>query len=92
MCAGRKQRKDASTPEQVEEFERERLTADDLCDAWPVLDTEERLEGLRLLQREEATDFFLELNTRGHCSVLGGMTPRERLTWLGRAGPARDLL
>jgi len=66
----------------VEELERERLSSDDLRDAWPVLDVEERLEGLRLLPREEATDFFLELTTRGHFSVLQGMASRERRTWL----------
>jgi len=66
----------------VEELERESLHADVLRDAWPVLDAEERLEGFRLLPREEAEDFFLELTTRGHASVLKGMSARERRAWL----------
>jgi len=66
----------------AEELERERLQSDELRDAWPVLDPEERLEGFRLLPHDEAEDFFLELTTRGHVTVLQGMTSRERRTWL----------
>ncbi len=74
----------------AEELERERLTVEELRDAWPVLDAEERLEGFRLLQRDEAADFFLELSTRGHATLLQGMTPRERRAWL-RLLPPDDI-
>ncbi len=74
----------------VEEPERERLSPTELRDAWPVLDSEERLEGFRLLTREEAEDFFLELSTRGHATMLHGMTPRERRAWL-RLLPPDDI-
>jgi len=66
----------------VDEPQAERLTVDELRDAWPVLDSAERLEGFRLLPREEAEDFFLELTTRGHATVLQGMPARERRAWL----------
>ncbi len=80
--------------ENVEDIPGERLTVDELRDAWPVLDPEERLEGFRLLPREEAEDFFLELSTRGHASVLLGMPARERRAWLRLLPPddVADLL
>jgi magnesium transporter len=68
--------------ESVEDTRDEKLAADELRDAWPVLDAEERLEGFRLLSREEAEDFFLELSSRGQVSVLAGMPARERRAWL----------
>jgi len=66
----------------VEDLEAGRLTLDELRDAWPVLDPEERLEGFRALPREEAEDYFLELPTRGHVTLLQGMNARERRAWL----------
>jgi hypothetical protein len=68
--------------EDVEDPPRETLTPEELHDAWPVLDSEERLEGFHLLPREEAVDFFLGLTSRGHATVLQGMAPRERRAWL----------
>jgi magnesium transporter len=53
-----------------------------------VLDAEERLEGFRSLPRDEAEDYFLELNTRSHVILLQGMSQREKRTWL-RVLPAR---
>ena len=60
------------------ELERERLSPDELRDAWPVLDSEERLEGFHLLTRDECEDFFLEQTTRGQAMILRGVAPRER--------------
>jgi magnesium transporter len=71
----------------VEDLERERLTPEELHDAWPVLDPEERLEGFRLLSRDEAEDFFFGLSTGGQASVLEGMPIRERRTWLRMMPP-----
>src|SRR6185436_18830221 len=34
------------------------------------------------LPREEAEDYFLELTTRGHVTLLQGMSPREKRAWL----------
>ena len=80
--------------EHVEDTAGEKLTVDELRDAWPVLDTEERLSGFRLLARDEAEDFFLELSTRGQASVLCGMPSRERRAWLRLLPPddVADLL
>jgi magnesium transporter len=76
--------------ESTEDTQSGRLTADELRDAWPVLDSEERLEGFRLLPREEAEDFYLELTSRGQASVLTGMPARERRAWL-RLMPPDDV-
>jgi magnesium transporter len=76
--------------ESVEDVQHEKLTPDELRDAWPVLDSEERLEGFHLLPREEAEDFFLELSSRGQASVLAGMPARERRAWL-RLMPPDDV-
>src|SRR5256885_16016731 len=38
------------------------LSAEDLRDAWPLLDLEERSDGLRVLPRDEAEDFFIALS------------------------------
>ncbi len=76
--------------ESAEDTRDEKLAAEELRDAWPVLDAEERLAGFRLLPREEAEDFFLELSTRGQASVLEGMPPRERRAWF-RLLPPDDI-
>jgi len=76
--------------ESVEDVQHEKLTPDELRDAWPVLDSEERLEGFHLLPREEAEDFFLELSSRGQASVLQGMPARERRAWV-RLMPPDDV-
>ena len=70
--------------------ERRQLTPEELRDAWPVLDGVERLEGFRLLPREEAEDFFMEQTSRGAASLLEGMSVRERRAWL-RLMPPDDV-
>jgi magnesium transporter len=76
--------------ERAEDTQREQLTPEDLREAWPVLDVEERLEGFQLLPREEAEDFFLELTSRSQAMVLQGLSPRERRTWV-RLMPPDDI-
>ncbi len=70
--------------------ERERLSPDELRDAWPVLDAEERIEGFHLLGRDEAEDFFLEQTTRGQAQILRGAAARER-RGLARLMPPDDI-
>ena len=72
----------------------ERLSAEELRDAWPVLDVEERLAGFRMLPREEAEDFFLALSSPEQSALLNGMAPRERRAWLRQLPPddVADLL
>jgi magnesium transporter len=58
------------------------LFAAELQDAWPVLDSEERLEGLRLLPHAEAEDFLLALPARDQAELILRMSPGERRSWM----------
>ena len=46
------------------------LSAEDLRDAWPLLDLEERADGLRVLPREDAEDFFVSLSPADQAALL----------------------
>ena len=48
------------------------LLAEDLRDAWPFLDGQERIEGFRLLEASEAEDLFESLE-------IGRASCRERV-------------
>ena len=50
------------------------FTSAELYEAWPVLSLEERVEGFEFLKRDDADDFFLQLNARD----------RAELHWLCR--------
>lgn len=58
------------------------LSLDDLRDAWPLLDPEERLEAFRCLAREDAEDFFLELAARTQAAVVAAEAPAVARRWL----------
>jgi magnesium transporter len=60
----------------------EALTADELRDAWPFLDLEERSDGLRLLPREEAEDYFIGLNAHDQSHLLLHWAPGQRRQWM----------
>ena len=81
--------------ESVEDVQQnERLTPEELRDAWPVLDSEERLEGFHLLPREEAEDFFLELTARDMYEMVRAIQPEQRRSWMRILAPddAADLV
>jgi magnesium transporter len=63
------------------------LLADELRDAWPALDAEERLEGFRLLDPAEAESLFEGLEAREQCALLMALTPAERLLWMRQLPP-----
>jgi magnesium transporter len=54
------------------------LTAAELRDAWPVLSTEERLEGLTLLTHAETEAVFLGMHARDQADLLLGADPALR--------------
>ena len=62
--------------------EPERLASDELRDAWAVLDFEERADGLRLLDREDAEDFFISLPAADQAATLLHWKPGQRRQWL----------
>lgn len=58
------------------------LSADELRDAWPLLDLEERSDGLRVLPREDAEDFFIALAASDQAALLLHFRPGQRRQWM----------
>jgi magnesium transporter len=58
------------------------LSAEDLRDAWPLLDLDERSDGLRVLPREDAEDFFIALAATDQAALLTHFRPGQRRQWL----------
>jgi len=63
------------------------LLADELRDAFPFLDLEERVEGFRLLPPAEAESLFFSLPTREQCELLLALLPAERQLWMRQLAP-----
>ncbi|HET9625345.1 MAG TPA: magnesium transporter, partial [Kofleriaceae bacterium] len=62
--------------------EDEVLATDELRDAWPLLDLEERSDGLRVLPREDAEDFFIALTASDQAALLIHFRPGQRRQWM----------
>ncbi len=60
----------------------EQLTADDLRDAWPLLDVAERVDGLRALTREDAEDFFAMLPAPAQTQLVLALPRGQRPQWI----------
>ena len=60
----------------------EPLTVDELRDAWPFLDLEERSDGLRLLPRQDAEDYFISLPAADQASLLRHFAVGQRRQWM----------
>ncbi|MEJ7598906.1 MAG: magnesium transporter [Kofleriaceae bacterium] len=60
----------------------EALSADELRDAWPLLDLEERGDGLRVLPREDAEDFFISLPATDQAKLLLYFRAGQRRQWM----------
>jgi len=58
------------------------LSADELRDAWPLLDLEERWDGLRVLPREDAEEFFISLSAADQAALLVHFRPGQRRQWM----------
>jgi len=58
------------------------LSADELRDAWPLLDLEERSDGLRVLPREDAEDFFIALAATDQAALLLHFRAGQRRQWM----------
>jgi magnesium transporter len=71
-----------------------RLPADDLRDAWRVLDRDERVDGFRLLGPLEAQDFFQSLSAHDQCELVLALSSGEQRLWLRSLAPddAADLV
>jgi magnesium transporter len=64
------------------EIPREPTAAEDLREAWLLLDAAERAEEFARLPRADADDFFLELSSRDQWDLLGSMPVAERRSWM----------
>lgn len=58
------------------------LSFEDLRDAWPLLDLEERADGLRVLPREDAEDFFISLSAADEAALLLHFRAGQRRQWM----------
>src|SRR2546427_1966127 len=70
------------------------FTPSELYEAWPVLSLEERVEGFEYLARDDADDFFLQLNARDRAALLLALPLDERRLWMRLLAPddAADLI
>ena len=70
------------------------LNADELREAWSLLPPDDRVEGFRLLDTDEAEEFFLDLNAKDQYELVSRLRPAEQRLWLRLLPPddAADLL
>ena len=60
----------------------DRLTLDELQDAWALLSIEDRVDALKELPPAQAQDFFFGLTSQQQAQVVLGFPPEERRTWM----------
>jgi magnesium transporter len=70
------------------------FTPSELYEAWPVLSSEERVEGFEYLTRDDADDFFLQLSARDRTQLLLALPIGARRLWMRLLAPddAADLI
>src|SRR4051812_38734354 len=73
---------------------REPLSAAELKDVWSFTSLEDRLEGFRLLPRDEEEEFFFALTARDQAELLLATPPSEQRSWVRLLPPddVADLL
>lgn len=76
------QRGDDEEHHEAREDADEALSADELRDAWQLLDLNERDEALQLLPREEAEDYFVALGAADQAALLVHFPPGLRRQWM----------
>ena len=65
----------------------EALSVDELRDAWPLLDLDERGDGLRVLPREDAEEFFIALPAHDQAQLVLHFRPGQRRQWMRMLEP-----
>ena len=63
------------------------LSVDELRDAWPLLDLDERGDGLRVLPREDAEEFFIALPAHDQAQLVIHFRPGQRRQWMRMLEP-----
>src|SRR5262245_25077505 len=66
----------------TEPVELEALSPSELREAWLLLTPAYRVEGFRLLPRDEAEDFFLALRSKDQAELVLRLPPQERRSWI----------
>ncbi len=81
-------------PPDLESNLAERLSAEDLLEAWQLLVPEDRLDSFKALPRPEAEDLFLSLSARDQAELLRSLPQPERRSWMRLLPPddAADLI
>ena len=81
-------------PPDLESNVAERLSAEDLLEAWHLLVTGDRLESFQALPRPEAEELFLSLSAHDQAELLRALPPPERRSWMRLLPPddAADLV
>jgi magnesium transporter len=73
---------------------REVVTLDELLELWPILDSEEQVEGFQQLDRAAAESLFLSRTAAGQATLLMGLPADDRRGWMRLLAPddAADVL
>jgi len=81
-------------PPELESNVAERLSAEDLLEAWHLLVSVDRLESFLALPRPEAEDLFLSLSAHDQAELLFALPQPERRSWMRLLPPddAADLV
>ncbi len=75
------------SPPELEADAEQRVQAEDLRDAWTVLDPQDRVEGFRALSSGEAEQFFLELSALDRAHLVLGLPTIEQRWWIRALAP-----
>lgn len=63
------------------------ITATALREIWPVLSDDERYEGFKLLERDEAEHFFETLSSNDQFDILMALPESQRRSWMRLLAP-----
>lgn len=75
------------SPPDLEAEAEQRVQAEDLRDAWTVLDPTDRVEGFRALSSGEAEQFFLEISALDRAHLILGLPTIEQRWWIRALAP-----
>jgi hypothetical protein len=63
----------------------------ELYETWPVLSVSERVEGFRLLEQDDAENFFLHLKALDKAQLISALSFDERRIWMRLLSPEEAL-
>ncbi len=73
---------------------KERVSADDLREAWSLLSPTDRLDGFKVIERTDAEEYFLGLPSLDQAELLHSLPMAEKRAWIRLLAPddAADLI